>query len=452
MKITAEARLDALAKELFSVRLWMRLLKQEARHLAVFGCACMAVCMAAYHFLNVGTVQTTMSLNYEQSTKGKTPNDTRFNGAEFLSQDYLEAIIEAAGLQDMLSTDELYEMLSIKPYNRRSSGSDGEEYDINSSYTITLELPWRITRVVSAQDMLSVITSVFQEKYTLNHRVTAKALEIETDYSEMDYSQISSYFSMMDTRISNYLDIRNESAGSYISDDELTYKSIKKLLSNIESYDLKEFDSYIWENGIAKDTATQINELVESNRLLNWDYQEKDQKNTTYMEVLEMYKNKMTSSVLIPTYDAEGAFYMSRTKTGLDELATTADSLLTDASAINEKIITNLDKIQKLSSVEGNDKSATAEAMVTKISAALSDIVSSIQRLDDSYYQEKVGDYLIFREGTSSLNDRLGVTKSFLVSAVICILYLTWRAVSDYRAEQRRRMWIELLRSERSSH
>lgn len=36
------------------------------------------------------------------------------------------------------------------------------------------------------------------------------------------------------------------------------------------------------------------------------------------MEILSMYNNKMVSSVLIPTYDSKGAFYMSRTNGGIE--------------------------------------------------------------------------------------------------------------------------------------
>ena len=45
------------------------------------------------------------------------------------------------------------------------------------------------------------------------------------------------------------------------------------------------------------------------------------QKSDTFMTILDNYNNKMVSSVLIPTYDSDGSFYMSRTKVGIDDLA-----------------------------------------------------------------------------------------------------------------------------------
>lgn len=70
----------------------------------------------------------------------------------------------------------------------------------------------------------------------------------------MDYDEISAYFSMMISRIVNYIDVRNNQAGSFISDSGMTYSLLRKACRNLEDYTLAELNSYIWENGIAKDT------------------------------------------------------------------------------------------------------------------------------------------------------------------------------------------------------
>ena len=129
----------------------------------------------------------------------------------------------------------------------------------------------------------------------------------------------------------------------------------------MESYTLAELNSYIWENGIAKDTQRRIRDLRELNRELSWDYSGSSQKNTILMEILAMYNNKMVSSVLIPTYDSKGAFYMSRTKVGIDDLTLDANAYLTEATTLDKSIKTNLSKIKQLES--GSPKSSASAAI-----------------------------------------------------------------------------------------
>ena len=75
---------------------------------------------------------TTMSLNYEESVTGKTPNGARFSESEFLTQEYLEAILQATGLQDDLTTADLADCISISPTTSRSVPKE-DDYNISSA-------------------------------------------------------------------------------------------------------------------------------------------------------------------------------------------------------------------------------------------------------------------------------------------------------------------------------
>ena len=121
----------------------------------------------------------------------------------------------------------------------------------------------------------------------------------------MDYDEISSYFYMMLNRIKNYIDVRNNQNGSFISDNGLSYSAIRKACVNLQIYTLAEFDGYIWENGVSKDRDRRIANLKEINRELTWDYKSNSEKSQKLMDVLEGYNNKLVSSVLIPTYDLQ---------------------------------------------------------------------------------------------------------------------------------------------------
>lgn len=63
----------------------------------------------------------------------------------------------------------------------------------------------------------------------------------------MDYEEIGSYFSMMIDRVNNYLTVRNDQDGSYLSASGQSYSAIKKQVQNLQGYTLREYQSYIWE-------------------------------------------------------------------------------------------------------------------------------------------------------------------------------------------------------------
>lgn len=189
---------------------------------------------------------------------------------------------------------------------------------------------------------------VYQEKFNAEYRVTAKSLELDVDLSEMDYNEISDYFRMMNNRIRSYLTVRNNHDGAFITADGQTYGALRKEVSNIDLYSLAEYESYIWENGVTTNAERRLADLQEMNRQLNWKYASSSQTSDAYRRILEEYNNQMVSSVLIPTYDSTGAFYMSRTKVGIDDLTLEANELLSTATAYSKSIATNVSKINAI--------------------------------------------------------------------------------------------------------
>lgn len=431
----------SLFEQIVSVRFLVQVLLKNILSLLMVGIVFLLIGMMIFTIGNENTAYKTMSLNYEESSKGKTPNGSRFSLSNFLTQDYLNDIIEHIGFQGELTAAELTDIVTISPTSNGRVITDENGYYINSSYTVTVDLPWSLRRKISAQDMLDEICGMLEKKFTEENRVTTKSLSIDQDYSGMDYDQISAYFSMMLNRIINYVNVRNNQAGSFISDDGMTYSTVKKMCTNLQNYTLSELDSYIWENGIAKDTQRRVRDLRELNRELSWDYSSSSQKSTILMQILEMYNNKMVSSVLIPTYDSKGAFYMSRTKIGIDDLALDANTYLTDATSLNKTINTNLSKIEALQSGGQESKCARADAMVEAIGNEMSEIVRQLNALDDACYAQRISRYLVFTEPIISQFEQYGVKPALLLAVAACALWYAGAVTVQYKRE--RRKWLQ---------
>ena len=171
-----------------------------------------------------------MSLNYEESAKGKTPNGSRFSLSDFLVQDYMHdaKLTRAIGFQGELTAADLPDIISIYPTSNGRVVTDEDGYYINSSYTVSVKLPRELQLKISADDLLDKVCDTFEKQFINANRVTVKSPTLDANYDEMDYDEISSYFYMMLNRIKNYIDVRNNQNGSFISDNGLSYSAIRK--------------------------------------------------------------------------------------------------------------------------------------------------------------------------------------------------------------------------------
>ena len=425
-----------------SIRLLCEVFLLRVRRLFVVGVVCTLMFMCVLTTVKSFSATTTMSLNYEESVTGKTPNGARFSESEFLTQEYLEAILQATGLQDDLTTSELADCISISPTNSRLVTEENDYY-ISSSYHIDLELPWSLWGKITAQDLLDQICRVYLKRFTADYRINATSLDISFDYSDMDYEEIGSYFRMMIGRINNYLTVRNDQAGSYLSTSGQSYSAIKKQVQNLQSYTLSEYQSYIWENGVAKNNARCIDDLNELNRTLRWSEMSDSQKSEVFMNILDNYNNKMVSSVLIPTYDSDGSFYMSRTKVGIDDLALRANELLSSAVDAQETITTNNSKITALEQPTEAQELQVAQSMVDVITQQLTSIVSATRELDADCYAQRISRYLVFNGPESSFIRRYNVKPSVMLAALICTVWYLAAVVKMSCQRQRERLRAE---------
>ena len=208
---------------------------------------------------------------------------------------------------------------------------------------------------------------------------------------------------MMALRGKNYLSQKEESTTAFTGEDGTTWKSLRQELSNLTEYDIATFNQYIWENGIAKDNPWSITVLKHKNNDLNIDYTLFLNNVSQYSKVVKQYRNEMTSSVLIPTYDDSGQFYMSRTKTGIDDISKSMDQYLGDATGLKEKIDTNSDKIDKLekSTITSTEK---ADIMLSNIRLKIADIFDRIRKLDAEYINRNTDSYIKYEFVDSGFN------------------------------------------------
>lgn len=113
-------------------------------------------------------------------------------------------------------------------------------------------------------------------------------------------------------------------------------------------------------------------------------------------------------------------YYMSRTKTGMDNMALHADAQLIGATERMERIEYDTYLMEKFRKSRPDPKQKEkADAMIRQMQTSLEKLAADIQVVDSSYTSTKARDYLGFSEDDAGVAERFGLALSFLCTVLI---------------------------------
>ena len=156
---------------------------------------------------------------------------------------------------------------------------------------------------------------------------------------------------------------------------------------------------------------------------------------------IQMYDAAMSAAVMIPTMDQSREYYMSRTKTGMDNMALHADEQLTGATERMARIAYNTYLAEKLRSNRADAaKKAKADLMIREMEAALEKLAEDIRTADSTYTSAKARDYLDFSEDVSGFAERTGLVTSLGCSAAVLLAVFALAWLRALRSDKERRV------------
>lgn len=370
------------------------------------------------------TASTILTLNYEQSAKGLNPNGSRFNIAEIRSEEVLKQAIEYAGLSGKMKPHDLEKCIIISETKTRkvNDANNKDEFYIATSYDVKIEKPTAIFSI-SARNLLDFVCKAYKEYFFANY--TNNDAIIKGDYTKVDsleYKEIGSYFKLRQGQLDGYLKIRQNEQKGFIASNGETFTSLRKHISNLAEYQVDNFNSYVWENGVVKDAeqykATLNFQNVRYGQEYTIDTNEYDIRNLT----IDEFRDSMAVSVLIPTTNNYREFYMGRTKTGLDYLATAGNEFLTKAKTVRDLMNQNSDRLSKLGKGTSSSKDK-ANNMIEICVTEFKRIEELIAQVDSEYTNQKTKNYMAFDDLSTSFISRLNLSTAF-AAAFIAVLAL----------------------------
>lgn len=379
-----------------------------------------------YYIKSLYVAVTTVSLDYEEASEGLTPSQTRFNIYEIESAEVLDRLIAYAGLQDDITADELRKCISVKATTSKNI-SEKTNF-ISTSYTIRFTKPAEIKRR-SADSMLSLLCKAYREffveHYGINHSILS--FDINDLKFNDEYLMTVDLLELKCNQLSKYVQLRKRENKNYQDPDTgMTFSALEQRMNNFLTYDLSRLRSYIIESGIATDKARLSSLLDYKIRMDRLVYNKLMAAYSEDNKGIQLYDSAMSAIVMIPTQDSSSKYYMSRTKTGMDNMALHADAQLAGATERMQSIEYNSYLIRKMRSSDPQAaQREKADAMIRQMETSLEALASDIRTVDNSYASYKARNYLSFRSTFMRFMDRIDVVSTVISTIILFCMAFT---------------------------
>lgn len=354
----------------------------------------------------------TIGLNYEEASKGLTPNGTRFNSYDIVDDEVLNQAIEDGGLGN-ISVSELRSTLDVQPLQSEETLSE-DQYYMSTEYVLSYEASLK-TILLDGKNIVESVANAFYNSFVEEYTRKTDILEIDyTDVDEADYLDKVDILEKQITAVQNYLWTCNTEGQNYVADDNETFASLASKIADYQDVELERLRSYILTKGLSNDSGRQLAKLNYENLIRDISYQRDTADYDVRLETIDMYERDMATIVLVPTTDDEGEFYMSRTKVAVDDFADEADLSSQSAAQTQQEIENNRYAISQLNSASASDDEyETADDMIEAFKATLTDYAERALEMVKDYDTQTSGNYLVVSSNST------GVMQGIIKNSVI---------------------------------
>ncbi len=374
-----------------------------------------------------------VTLNYEGAKEGLNPDGSRFNISEIVSDEVLKKAISimgdtsltVEGLKNRITIDSKMPLSAIE--KTTAAIASGSNYRYNpSEFDIYYSQKNKLSRNKTVE-FIHALSKSYNDYFFNKYSEKNIILEFDgsTAFGDYDYYEIQKVLSDKIGSMITYLSKHHGESPAFRSQNTgYTFENLTNMLINLRDQDLEKLSAYIIQNRISKDGS----EFVRKQRYLAdkkvMQYESSIQASNISKSALEIYDPYITGIAFIPSVDKQSEYYMSRTKTGLDNLAMRSYNAGIDANLFKKSIDEKnylVDKYTTTYDVDA-DAMATADKMIEDLCTNLEKIASVALMTDYEYLENKTKNYITFNLPNKSLS--LPVVK-FMINFVVTLFLVT---------------------------
>lgn len=390
-----------------------------------------------FYYRNSNSATAEMSLNYEEAANGLNPNATRFNAYNISSKEVVEDALVYCGIDpESVDVKSLCDAITISSTNNKAFSQD--DYYISTTFKITLKKPISI-KGISTDQLLTFLCSAYKDNFYSSYTENRSILDFDIDiFNDKEYLEIADLLDLKAQQIEKYLNTRAKQSKSFVeAGSNETFKSLVQKVEDLRNYDISKYRTFVIEAGCSYDKARYLTSLAYTNKLKDISYDKDITAYNVHNAGIRIYDEAMISVVMIPSIDEpNNTYYMSKTKTGMDYLASKADAFL-ETAQVTAKEITINEEIMKKMNAGSNSSSVINKSnqMIEAIRNSFSDLSRQIEVVDKAYIKYKTKDYLTFKIVKKSFLQRinLDVLAEFAAALIFLIYAAIWLKFRNHK-------------------
>ncbi|MBR0303865.1 MAG: hypothetical protein IJQ80_08440 [Clostridia bacterium] len=401
--------------------------------LAVLG----AILGFAYSFFILNRQQSmVIEFNYPGAEKGLNPDGSVFEISELKSPEVIELAkynlrysnVETGFLRSRIF---ITSKVSDQSIDRIISDVQNEKSTVYMSTTFHVYYSQKDKfskneSAVFMESLAKAYTEYFTEKYSEKNDILIFNAE-DYDFDNIDYIEAHRILkNKVESMLSFIKAHQSENRAFYSEDKENLGMAAQRLKSFLDT-SLEKYYAFVVQNSVSKKNVEYVKALdylIDDNNL---DYRKKIEGSDIVRDIIKEYEPSIAAVAFIPSVDSKHNFYMSRTKTGIDDLTKMSFNDGIASSNVLKDIEYYKDLKDKFSLVTTSPKSnrEIADDMLVKMSATLEDISAEVLKVDSEYIEHKTMNYFSIRlpEKYNSISFSM-ILKTMLLGAAIAIVVI----------------------------
>ena len=272
------------------------------------------------------------------------------------------------------------------------------------------------------ENLSKAYTEHFKEKYTEKNDILIYDPE-QYDFFGKDYLEIYTIFKNKVDSMYEFINNHRSENRAFYSEDKANLGMAAKKIESFRDINLEKFYAYVVQNGISKNNMETIKRTDYLISDTTFDYDKLNDAAQIGNMALEQYESGIIAVAFIPSIDAKRNYYMSRTKTGLDDLTKKSYDNGISASRKLKDIEYYKSIYEKFSGIRATagNKRLIAESMMINLSDELAQISQEVLKIDDEYLEHKAMNYFNIRLPEYSLFS-VGLIVKFVILGFILAL------------------------------